>query len=193
MLANCTHSTCIQKNILVVARVIHPNLNIIYKLPCLNHICNMRTVLARAQVWKQLLTDKTSRRQNSLVNVVIGMLDSDGALKSICLSCSIIARDGTAEEQACTIIASFQEFKQLLDDWWEVTLEKYTNRPDLHKQNHPSTIMCPSKLLGGMLSTDTCPTALLLCPTLIQKKNLYCRDELDISEEEINPILEGGC
>ena len=50
------------------------------------------------------------------------MLDSDGALKSICLSRLIIERDGTAEEQACAITALFQEFKQLLDDWREVTL-----------------------------------------------------------------------
>ena len=119
------------------------------------------------------------------------MLDIDGALKYICLSCSIIARDGTTEEQACVSIASFQYFKQLLDDWREVTLGKYPNRPDLHEQILPSTSMCPSKLLGGMLSTDACPTALLLFPTLIQKINRYCRDDLDISEEEINPILEG--
>ena len=99
------------------------------------------------------------------------MLDSDGALKYICLSCSIIARDGTAEEQACAIIALFQEFKQLLDYWREVTLENYPNQPDLHKQIPPSTSMCPSKLLGGMLSTYTCPTALLFFPTLIQNVN----------------------
>ena len=79
-------------------------------------IRNMRTVLAitsntlatlrlsRAQVWKQLHKDETSWQQKSLVNVVIVMLDSDFSLKSICLSCSIIARDGTAEEQACAII-----------------------------------------------------------------------------------------
>ena len=99
------------------------------------------------------------------------MLYSDGELKSICLYSSIIACDGTAEEQACTIIALFQEFKQLLDYWREVTLENYPNQPDLHKQIPPSTSMCPSKLLGGMLSTDTCSTALLLRPTLIQKIN----------------------
>ena len=183
MLANHTHPTCIQKNILAVARLINPNLNIVYELPCLNHIRNMRTVLAstsktiatlrlaRAQVWKQLHTDETSRRNNSLANVVIGMLDSDGALNSICLSCSIIANDGTAEEQAFAIISLFQEFKQLLDDWREVTLGNYPNRPDLHKQIPPSTSMCRSKLLGGMLSTDTCPTALLIFPTLIQNIN----------------------
>ena len=99
------------------------------------------------------------------------MLDSDGALKSIYLSCSIIARDGTAEEQACAIIASFQEFKQLIDDWREVKLEKYPNHPDLHEKISPSTSMCPSKLLGGMLSTDTCPTAFLLRPNIIQNIN----------------------
>ena len=74
ILANRTHPTCIQKNILTVARVIHPNLNIVCELPCLNHIRNMRTVLAstsktlaalrlaRAQVWKHLHTDETSQQ-----------------------------------------------------------------------------------------------------------------------------------
>ena len=59
------------------------------------------------------------------------------------------------------------------------------------KQIPSSTSMCLSMILGGMLSTETCPTALLLHPTLIQKINRYCRDELDIPEEEIKPILEG--
>ena len=150
MLSNIPNPTCIQKNILAVPRVIHTGLNNVCELPCLNHIRNMRTVLAStsntlttlqlawAQVRKQLHTDETYQLQKSLVNVVIGMLDSDGALKSICLSCSIIARDGTAEEQACNIIASFQEFKQLLDYWREVTFENYPNQPDLHKQIPPS-------------------------------------------------------
>ena len=72
-------------------------------------------------------------------------------------------------------------------------MENYPDRPYLHEQMPPSTRMCPSKLLGGMLSTDTCPTALLLCPTLIQRINRYCRDDLDMSEEEVKPILEGDC
>ena len=92
MLANRTYPTCIRNNILTVARVIHPNLNIVCEFPCLNHIRNMRTVLARtsktlatlrlarAQVWKQLHTYEKSRRQKSLVHVIIGMLDSDGAV-----------------------------------------------------------------------------------------------------------------
>ena len=83
-----------------------------------HHIKTLATLrLDRAQVWKQLHIDETSRQQKSLVNVFISVLDSDGALKSIWISCSIIARDGTAEEKACAIIASFLEFKQLLDYW----------------------------------------------------------------------------
>ena len=110
------------------------------------------------------------------------MLESDVALKYIYLSCSIIARDGTAEEQSCAIIELFQEFKQLLDDWQEVTLEKYPNIPDLQEKIPTSTRMFPSKLLVGMLSTDTWPTAFFLRPTLIQKINRYFRDELDMLE-----------
>ena len=69
----------------------------------------------------------------------------------------------------------------------------FSNRPDLHKEIPPSTSMFPSKLLGGMLSNDICPTALLLLPTIIQKMNRYFRDELDMLEEEIEQILKGDC
>jgi hypothetical protein len=48
-------------------------------------------------------------------------------------------------------------------------------------------------MLGIMLSTDTCPTALLLLPKLIEKINQYCREVLNLSEDEIKPILEGDC
>ena len=50
-------------------------------------------LLGLADSWKQLHTDETSRRQISLVNVIIGLLGTDGKLKSICLSGSIIAED----------------------------------------------------------------------------------------------------
>ena len=69
----------------------------------------MRTVLLRTtksfaaywldsvDVWKQLHTDKTPRRQISLGNVVVGLIGSDGISKSICLSGPIIAEDSTAD------------------------------------------------------------------------------------------------
>ena len=62
-----------------------------------------------SDLWKQLHTYETSRRQISMVNVVAGLLGSDGILKSICLSGSIIAEDSTAENQSRAIISSFHK------------------------------------------------------------------------------------
>ena len=76
------------------------------------------------------------------------MLDSDGALKSICLSRLIIERDGTAEEQACAIIASFQEFKQLLDDLREVTFGKVSQSTRPPQTNPSLNYNVPIQALG---------------------------------------------
>ena len=204
-LANHTPPTCIQKNILAMARSIHTDIDIVRELPSLTHIRNMCTVLAsvsktlavcrlaKAPAWKQIHTDETSRTHTSLVNAIVSIADSDGVFRTICLSSNIMAQDGTAEEQACAIIASFQEFKNLLDDWREVTVEMYPNRLDLLNQIPSSDNMCISKMLGSMITTDTCPTALLLRPKLIQKVYQYCCDELKMFEAEITPILEGDC
>ena len=101
-----------------MARVIHPNLDIVRELPSLKHIRNTSTVLllatktlaalryAKAHKIKQFHTDETSRRQETLLNFVVG-IEEDGILRSICMSCSIIAQDGTAEEQSRAIMAIF--------------------------------------------------------------------------------------
>ena len=99
--------SCIQKNILAMARVIHTKMEIIRELPSLAHIRHMRTVLAstsktlatlrlaRAPEWKQFHTDETYRIQKSRVKAVVSILDTDGKLKTMCLSSSIVAKDGT--------------------------------------------------------------------------------------------------
>jgi len=119
LLANRCLLTSIQACILVMARSLSPEHDVVCELPCLKTIRNMRTVVLRVSktlaalrigkspTWKQLHTDKTSRRQISLVNVVVGLLGSDGALRSICLSGSIIAKDSMAENQSHAIIACY--------------------------------------------------------------------------------------
>jgi len=119
LLANRCLLTSIQACILVMARSLSPEHDVVRELPCLKTIRNMRTVVLRVSktlaalrigkspTWKQLHTDKTSRRQISLVNVVVGLLGSDGALRSICLSGSIIAKDSMAENQSHAIIACY--------------------------------------------------------------------------------------
>ena len=85
MLVNCTPPTCLRllANIFIVLRVLHSNLNIVRELPSIQHIKSMRTVLStitktfaayrlgRATYRKQLHADEKSRRQVSIVNVVI--------------------------------------------------------------------------------------------------------------------------
>ena len=89
MLSNRTPPTCVQANIYAVTKAMFPDFNIVTELPSLKHIKNMRTTLwlvtktlaayqiGNAKVLKQLHTDGTSRRQRSLIDVVIGLLSDD--------------------------------------------------------------------------------------------------------------------
>ncbi len=129
--------------------------------------------LGKERSWKQLHTDETVRRQKQLVNVVINIINESGDFKSICLSGSIIAEDLTAEEQSRSIIASFGEAGQLIHEWKDVTLEMFPRRQHLIDMIPDPSDMSPTKLLGGMVSTDTCNTARLmrqtLCDAIIQE------------------------
>ncbi len=77
--------------------------------------------LDHARNWKQLHTDKTSRRQVSIVNVVISIITSDNELCTICMSGSIISKDGTADEQSRAIIGVFNDSGHLLQEWCDMT------------------------------------------------------------------------
>ena len=93
MLANRTPPTCIQANIFAMSRALHSKQDIVRELPSVQHIKNMRTVLSiitktlaayrlgHATNWKQLHTDETSRRQVSIVNVVISIISIDNHLQ----------------------------------------------------------------------------------------------------------------
>ncbi len=56
--------------------------------------------LGHAKNWRQPHTDETSRRQVSIVNVVISIINNDNQLRTICMSGSIILKDGTADDKA---------------------------------------------------------------------------------------------
>ncbi len=91
-----------------------------------------------------------------MVNVVVGLLGSDGILKSICLSRSIIAQDSTAENQSRAIISSFTESSQLLADWIKTTAKMFPDQGNLLELIPKPGSMCVLKLLNGIVSTDTC-------------------------------------
>jgi hypothetical protein len=123
------------------------------------------------------------------VNVIIGILDTNGKLKSICLSGSIIAEDSTAENQSRAIISSFTESAQLLVDWIKTTEEMYPDRDNLVKLIPKPSSMCVSKLLNGMITTDTCNTARLTRSTVIEHIYGICRSK-GMSDTDFK-IMEG--
>jgi hypothetical protein len=112
-----------------------------------------------------------------LVNVIIGLLGTDGKLKSICLSGPIIAEDSTAENQSRAIISSLMESAQLLANWIKTTEEMYPDCDDLVNLIPKPSSMCVSKLLNGMISTDTCNTAWLTRLTVIEHIYGICRSK----------------
>jgi hypothetical protein len=144
LLANRCPPTSIQASILAMELSFFQGHDIVRKLPCLKSIRNMITVLLQTtkflaayrlgsnESWKQLHTDETSRRQISMVNVVVGLLGSDGILKSICLSGSIIAKDSTAVNQSHAMISLFTESLQLLADWIKTTAEMFPDQDNLY-------------------------------------------------------------
>ncbi len=69
------------------------------------------------------------RRQVSLVNVVMGLLIEDDKLRSIYLLGSIIAPDGTGEEQSVTIVGVLDEAKCNLQLWGNQTTRMFPNKP----------------------------------------------------------------
>lgn len=195
LLVNQVPPTSIQACILVMARSLSPGRDIVRELPCLKSIRNMRSTVLRVTKslaayvsWKQHM-DETSRRQISLVNVIIGLLGTDGKLKSICLSGSIIAEDSTAENQSRAIISSFTESAQLLADWIKTTEEMYPDRDDLVNLIPKPSSMCVSKLLNGMISMDTCNTARLTRSTVIEHVYGICRSK-GMSDSDLK-IMEG--
>jgi hypothetical protein len=156
MLANRTPPSCIQANIFAMSRVLQPEQDIVKELPSLNHIKNLRTVLlyctktlaayrlGHAKDWKQLHTDETSRCQISIVNVIISILSEDNELKTICMSGSIISKDGTADEQSRVIIGAFNDSGRLLQEWREMTAAMYPDDIELLSTIPKSEDMSPT-------------------------------------------------
>jgi len=110
LLANQCPPASVQASILVMAQSSFQGQGIVHELPCLRSIWSMQTALlyrtkslaaywlGSVDAWKQLHTNETSRRQISLVNIVVGLIGSDGILRSICLMGPIIAEDSDQKD-----------------------------------------------------------------------------------------------
>ena len=129
MLYNRTPPTCIQANILAMARAFFSGGDIVKEIPCVKYIRNMRTTLltitktlaayeiGNAKELKQTHTDETSKRQVSILNVVNNILNQNNELKTICLAGDIMPVNGTTEEQSKAVIGSFAEGGRLMECW----------------------------------------------------------------------------
>ena len=171
MLANRTQPSCIQANMFAMSHTLQPEQDIVKELPSLKYIKNLCTVLlyitkaltvywlAHVKEWKQLHTDEMSRCQVSIVNVVISILCGDNELKTICMSGSIISKDGTADEQSHTIIGAFNKSGCLLEEWRDMTATMYPDAIELLESIPNGNAMSPTKLIGGYISHDNCATA----------------------------------
>jgi len=206
MLSNRTPPSCIQKNILVMARVIFPKQDIVPELPSLRHIHSLSTSLllvtktlaayqyasATTKEIRQVHADATSRRQEELLNFVVA-IEKDGVLKSLCMSSAIMARDKSSGSQVEAIMASFPEFRQLLDNWRAALIELHPNRPELHDLIPPSEEVSVAKLLNTTMTTDTANVATCFRRKWKEAIVNHCRDVLNMEEDSIGKILDGDC
>ena len=87
----------------------------------------------------------------------------DKILQTVCLTGSIIADDGTADVQSRAIIESFFESGEFLNRWRETTEEMHADHPDFDSMLDEiprADALCPTKMLGAMISGDNCPAAM---------------------------------
>jgi len=192
-----------------MARVIFPNQDIVRELPSLRHIRNLNTSLllvtktlaafqyasATAKQIRQVHADATSRRQEELLCFIVA-IEKDDVLRSLCMSCSIMARDKSAASQVEAIMASFPEFRRLLDNWRAALVELYPTRVDLHALIPPSNEVSVAKLNGTTITTDTCNVATSFRRQWKDEITRYCRDEMKMTQDSINDlgkILDGDC
>ena len=196
MHANRTPPTCIQANLLAVARGLFPEHEVIAELPSLRHIRRLRGVLCtvtkslaarclgKGKSWKQGHSDETGQCKSQLLSLVMSMLDEDDELRTVCLHADIIPKNGTAECQSKAIISSFDESGRLLDEWREMTEEMFPGRQDLLDDIGSSDDMDVTKLVGGHISGDNCSTARLVRQTL-SDDILAIAEEKGITREDL--------
>ena len=174
MLAYRTPPSCIQANLLAMARTLNAKSEVIKEIPCRKHIQNLRSVLAiqtktlaakiigQSKCIQQFHTDETGRAHISIVNVIVSVLNENDELKTVCLAGDIFPPDKTAEEQSKEVVSTFAESGRLLDNWRRTTQEMYGQDEDcaaLLAQIPKGSRLCVTRCLGATMSTDNCTTA----------------------------------
>ena len=195
MLANGTPPSAISANILSVCKLLIPDAPIIEELPSIRFVRGCRTVLlhlaktlaayeiASQEVFEQLFTDGTSRRQTEFQNVIIGVLTPAG-YRRVALDGCILSEEHNAESVTTSILVAFQRSGKLLDLWRSVTLEMYPDREDLLERIPPSSELTLTKMAKGFTMTDTCNTARRIQNLLHDEIKKICYEK-GMSDEEI--------
>ena len=203
MLSHRTPPSCVAANILTIAELLNPDFNMVKELPSLSFIRECRSVnlhltktmsaytLAKVKEYSELFSDGTSRRQTSIQNLIIGFLE-DGGFKTVALSTSILAEDDTATSLNESILRTFKEGQQLLDQWRETTKRMFPGRDDILDLIPKSIDLTLAKLgRNGMVMTDTCRTAQKFRRLLVASIEGICL-EAGMSPDEIK-MFEGDC
>jgi hypothetical protein len=123
--------------------------------------------------------------------VVISIISNDNELRTICMSGSIILKDGTADEQSRAIISAFHDSGRLLQEWRDMTYDMYPGDNELLAAIPNSDDMSPTKLIGGFLSHDNCATANKMGNNLMEKI-LQLGKELGMSGPDLI-LFQGHC
>ena len=148
--ANGTPPSAVSANILSVCKLLFPGAPIVRELPSIRFVRSCRTVLlhlaktlaayeiASKDVYEQLFTDGTTRRQTEFQNVIIGVLTPAG-YRRVALDGCILSEEHNAESVTASILVAFQRSGKLLDFWRTVTMEMYPDRNDLLECIPPSS------------------------------------------------------
>ena len=159
--------TALRKQIPAFVATIEPNIEI-KQLPSILFIRRCRTTLmtvcqmvaahrlSNAEVWRQIFTDGTSRRQTSLIDLIISICqgDDEPALPILMSSC-ILPKDETAEGNFDAIVAFLEERQEWLQLWKSKFEEMY---PGVDHDINPDGINI-GKMQRSCVMTDTCNTA----------------------------------
>lgn len=184
LLSHRTPPSCISPNILTIAESLHPGMLVAEnrtELPSLQFIRECCTVLvvvtktlaayqlAKAESFKQLFSDGTSRWQTAIQNVVVSILTEAG-YNAITLSSGIIAKDETSESITISIVHTFKEGRDLLEGWRAFTRTKFPDRPELFNLlPNPNALTLAKLAKDGVVSTDNCNAARKFRQLIVEK------------------------
>ena len=208
---NGTPANAIPANIVSLAKFLVPfveDVKVPTKRFCRNILGELRVVtetmaallIARADNWRQLFTDGTSRRQTHLLNVIIGIDGIDGNIVPMILRAAMIGTGETAEQQVGDILEMAikrggKKLARLREIFEELFPGETHNIPDVSEMNI-------AKLANGMITSDNCNAAMKvkrLFVAAVQEaiKYEYTTEEWDaFSEQEQTDklrVLEGDC